>query len=1131
MRKLRPFFGFLAAVGATLLAGQAVRGWASGAPQAPPLPRERARLPAAVPEPELVRKVAEALEPIEQGRWVALDLRPVEAYGAGHLPGARPWPRPRQATAIGLEELRRELGGLGLTGHEPVLVYAAAGEASLLGRAFWWLEWAGVGRVAVLDGTIEDWERAGGRLETETPQGSPRAFAEPGRAAAVANLSDLRESYGLSGFELLDLRDRGVWMKAGYRTPPRWGAGHVPYALPYDLLPWMESGWPSVEACWSELEKLGPRHDAFVDLRAEFLLYGDGPEDPQLGLAYLLLRRMGVRARVVSEGFRAWAAEAGNPAVRIFEPAEVAELLLASAGEPVSRRPLVVDLREARDFAEGHIPAAVNLPWFELPQTFEQALARERPGFSREHLPLIFYCYGRECIRSREAGNLAARSGFLRIGWLREGLGGWPEARLPLEFSLEIAGRVLDAEGEPVTGARVVYRPAGSASGDRASVASREAASGKEGRFALGGLPPGRGRLSVSAAGFRAFELEGVEVTIPGEQKELEIVLAIGAVLSGQVRHADGQPAARATVQVLTAADSSTAGRLGAAIADRQGRYQIDSLPLEPVAVEASLPGVGRTVERIELAGRAATLDLTLPAGVSVSGWVVDSDAQPVAGARLVLSGERGETAAGRSVSAGNGSFSFARVGAGEYALAAFKDGYFQDPTAARLQVAEAEIRDVMVRLAPGLAVSGRLLGLAAEDLARARVLAHGLPDARSGEVEPAGTYRLDGLAPGDWRIKALVPGTGRQAEALLTLDASQPETQLDLDLSQGHSLTGHVQHRGEPLAGALVVVFSAALGLANHTVTAGDGSFELANLAPSLYQLKVSAAGRGLSHSEELALEGDREVWLDLSGSTLAGRVLSAADSRPLAGAMLRLERRGEAEAFSQGELPRLATADSLGGFQFEELPEGDFRLTASAPGHAARVEELAIAPGIETGALELALTPSQGLSLTVRTAAGEAPGQVTAAVLGPDGQIVLHGSFVLDPEGRLELSSVPDGTWQLLLAAGSSATLSLVVEAPTDLGTVVLPRGGGLYLTVGDLAGGGTAAGGTLVGNDGRPLLLLDAAGRISPHFLLERGRARLASIPAGSWTVEVAAADGRRWRLPALIVAGGEAEVSAP
>jgi rhodanese-related sulfurtransferase len=243
-------------------------------------------------------------------------------------------------------------------------------------------------------------------------------------------------AFGEPGVELLDVRDARGWDQ--WRTPPTFGAGHIPYSLPFDprsLLP-PGGGWPDPAELRRRLGALGPRPGDPVKLDATFVLYGEDRRDPRLGLGYLLLTLAGLDARVFADGWRGWKTDETHPIVRVVTAAELAALLRREdPGLDQDRPPramILLDLREARDFAIGHLPGARSLPFYAFAEKFETVVAEGWPGVDRATVPLVFYCYGPDCVRSRKAGAQAARLGFRNVLWFRGGLGEWRDAGLPL---------------------------------------------------------------------------------------------------------------------------------------------------------------------------------------------------------------------------------------------------------------------------------------------------------------------------------------------------------------------------------------------------------------------------------------------------------------------------------------------------------------------------------------------------------------------------------------------------------------------------------------------------------------------------------------------------------------------------
>jgi ArsR family transcriptional regulator len=103
------------------------------------------------------------------------------------------------------------------------------------------------------------------------------------------------------------------------------------------------------------------------------------------------------------------------------------------AMEPVTRKGLVkllrdglvtvLDVRPGAEFALGHLPSAVNIPWPDLKKRLAE--------LPKEH-DIVAYCRGPYCVLSFEAVALLRARGY-RVHRLEDGFPEWKAAGLPVE--------------------------------------------------------------------------------------------------------------------------------------------------------------------------------------------------------------------------------------------------------------------------------------------------------------------------------------------------------------------------------------------------------------------------------------------------------------------------------------------------------------------------------------------------------------------------------------------------------------------------------------------------------------------------------------------------------------------------
>jgi thiosulfate/3-mercaptopyruvate sulfurtransferase len=383
---------------------------------------------------------------------VVIDARPAASYLAGHVPGAVSFPPESVPDVASLSELARlpdVLGELGLSGREWLVCCGEVSYSREAAGLFWLLEVAGASRVVVLDGGVVGWRAAGHELVSEDVKRPSATWTRDPDQTFLATREYVRRSFGEKGVEIIDARGSDAWR--GPVEPEDWGTlvrvGHIPHSLPFDFTTFFapDGTFLGPSETWSSFAKLGPRPANPVDLSDVFVVHGWGAgSDVDFGqwggdvwgdgpLAYFLLRRAGIAGvRLYSGGWVDWVGDPYLPIVRIV----TAEELMHRLGK--SRRWLrpnappgdfaFFDVRHPSDHRRSHIRGSVTLRSDYFADSLDVRLDYYWPDIDRETTPVVTYCYGERCIRSRASSTAAAREAFIYVERFYGGLDEWRSA-------------------------------------------------------------------------------------------------------------------------------------------------------------------------------------------------------------------------------------------------------------------------------------------------------------------------------------------------------------------------------------------------------------------------------------------------------------------------------------------------------------------------------------------------------------------------------------------------------------------------------------------------------------------------------------------------------------------------------
>ncbi|MCI0612642.1 carboxypeptidase regulatory-like domain-containing protein [bacterium] len=692
---------------------------------------------------------------------------------------------------------------------------------------------------------------------------------------------------------------------------------------------------------------------------------------------------------------------------------------------------------------------------------------------------------------------------------------------ITLQPASRVSGIVVDSSGQPVAEASLQLLKR-TVRGTRTINSNEQSTTSKnDGTFEFVDIPPEHYVLAVRASGWQDFEMEGIELAQGKDVDDLRVTLLPEAFVEGTVMMSDGQPAIGANVK--TASEETRRYRPGTSQAwtDGSGNYILHGLKQGKAMLEATHKEAPRQVKDIELKPGSNRLDFQLESGYAVSGRVQDESGAGLSNVsiRIYVPSVYGLTAN----SADDGMFLFKSVPNGEHEVEVTKEGYTVTEKI-KFQVNNAPVENFTITMKKGAVIQGQILGLPPEKLSLVYVEGYSegadswittKPDYQSG-------YVLRGVVPGQWSVTASVTGSGASVTKNVTVEQNMSDVHLDLEFSPGLVLDGIVLSDDSPVSNATVVATGKETNSYTYSTTRGDGTFHIEGLTKGAYKIRVSNWQEGWEHQEELDLQEDKKITIQLPSNRIIGNVFDAQDRSPLAGVTVSLlAASANPDASSGGG----STTDSTGRFVIKNMNSGSWMLTAKKEGYASQNQPITIEENQEISGIELLLQPTAGVTLEIRNSFGVFMESITIAVLNPAGQILSVANYSSQGNGRFRISTIPSGTWELMLSDSNSAQTSVMVNVPQQEPVKInLQPAAKLRVRVPALSADQSIAKMTLTGSDGRPYRSLRSwTGSIFTEIDVYSGEAIMEMLPAGTWNISVIAPDGRRWQKAVTTSAG--------
>jgi protocatechuate 3,4-dioxygenase beta subunit len=491
------------------------------------------------------------------------------------------------------------------------------------------------------------------------------------------------------------------------------------------------------------------------------------------------------------------------------------------------------------------------------------------------------------------------------------------------------------------------------------------------------------------------------------------------------------------------------------------GSFELRGVPPGRVRVRVRADGcLDSAPQEIELAPGATSdvLAFALDAGIAVAGRVVDDGGRPVGDAQVTAYRQRDGAGGGRGplnlqidpedfdflgLSAATNRRSALSDSKGAFAIAALEPGRYRftarHPDLAKASAKEVIVEagkpvpEVVIELSAGGGIEGQVTGAAMRPLPDAVVVAFSLQTAttRSASTDKAGSYRIDGLPPGQYFVfksrvderadNLLYEVLGNLRTKSVTVRQGR-FTRLDVhdDSEDGVRVHGNVVENGAPAPRALVTLLGSdregVLGMGVRANAAdANGRYELIGIRPGSYVMQVTRF-RGQPVQTTFAVDvpdGTRDFAFDvaLPSSSISGRVV---DSRgnAVAGIQVTLGSTDGALAGADGLLGLIAQnglaqarSGADGSFTLRSVAAGTYRVTAgSALGRrrggggdgGGRDGGQRHGEGSVDGVAVDGVTAIEGLVVTVPLA-----GSITGVVLDGSGNPVAGAEIVFAESG----------------------------------------------------------------------------------------------------------------------------------
>ncbi len=732
-----------------------------------------------------------------------------------------------------------------------------------------------------------------------------------------------------------------------------------------------------------------------------------------------------------------------------------------------------------------------------------------------------------------------AKSNYLEGRIELEGVDFARPLRIELERGAMISGQVLAPDGRPLKGARIgcerkhertkkmyeEFYDDDFGSGHRRT--------DENGRFSVGGLPPGTYTLTATHEDFTAAAYDPVELAADQTFEGIEITLGSGGRISGVVTADDATPVEEATVHFAFELEEKEGAthrstrmserrryhehRSGEEVTtDLDGKYE--SGPLLPgtynvsVRPEFHLPPEAQRV--VVTAGvTVRDVNFVLKPAATISGRILDEEGNPIAEAEVSIWQFPGRR---KATTGENGAFVLHGLQPGEVEFDIEAEGYLDKEHTCTAPAADVEIT---------LDLGGKIIGRVVDKITQEPVEMFGVNrhhhrdhvyfrgGSRDIQHHPEGRFELSGLHFGTHGLQVITDNYAPATVKDIKVEKGAETQEVLVELVEGASLVLAVSSAldGRPVPEAAVSCHELQEA---PEPTDTEGKCTIEHLAAGRYEFEIQHEEFATKERRVRLKEGEvrKEVKVALDkGLTVRGRVVTKDDQRPIEDATVFMNESGEEFwGYDPDDAEFRAETGPDGAFALEHVAPGRYRLIVQHPDYPLFKQKQRFKKSSNE---ELIIKLSAGGRIvgTVTDVGGTPQPEITVMIItfGSDADEVEtdeNGYYVIDrlTPGSYRLMLTPD---EGFFEEGSTEVKRAVVRDGQDTRVDFVVGGGAAVF--GTVRRGGLPLAGARLMTMAKGTSFLNLSGSVGSSITDEAGQYRIEELQPGTYTLYVTSA----------------------